>query len=352
VNREAFGVHPKILIIKLSSLGDVIHALPVVAALKERFPLSSISFLVNREYGELLNGHASIDEVLLFERNLGNRFFNRIKLNWKLIRRIREKQFDLVIDLQGLFRSGLISWLSGGKRRVGLGDSREGSRYFYQEVISIPKEVRHAVDRYLLIPKAFGWQGKAEFLIPIGEKDKVFVEQFMKAEKVKAYLPIVAIHATARWRTKRWSARNFRLLGDLLQRSKGCQVAFLGSKEEIQEIREMTDEMESPPILATGKFSLKQLTAFLNRCAVLVTNDSGPMHLAAALNVPVIALFGASDFQKTGPYGRSEQVLFKDVACRPCLKRICGNQEFPMECLETISPEEVFEAVKVRMNPA
>ncbi|MBI1824719.1 MAG: glycosyltransferase family 9 protein [Nitrospirae bacterium] len=340
----------RILIIKLSSLGDVIQSLPVASALKTCFPSTEISFLVNREYGELLIGQPSIDKIFLFDRRIKNRFFQGFYSNWVLIQTLREKSFDLVIDLQGLFRSGLIAWLSRGRKTIGFDNSREGSRHFYGQRVLVPDPTIHAVDRYLLIPKSLGWVGEPEFLIPIDEKDKVFIEDFMKSEKIDPGLPIVAIHPTARWATKRWPAHHFRRLTVLLHQSKGFQVVFLGSHGELPDIRKIVSGMTVRPILATGKFSLKQLSAFLIRSAILVTNDSGPMHLAVALNVPVLALFGASDFHKTGPYGREEQVVYKNVACSPCLKRTCHNHPFPMECMESITPEEVFEKIQQRVD--
>lgn len=338
----------RILIIKLSSLGDVIHALPVPEALKTVYPSARVSFLVNREYGDLLIGNPRIDEIFLFERKIKGGFFKAISSNLKLLKILRSRGFDLVIDLQGLLRSGLIAWFSRSKNIVGFENSREGSRFFYNHKISVPDQNIHAVDRYLLFPKSMGWNEKPKFIIKLHKNNELFIEDFIRAEKLKTFLPIIAIQPMARWPTKEWSHKNFARLGNLIQKSKEYQVVFLGSKEELSEIKEIVRLMEEPPVIATGKLSLKQLAAFLKKCALLVTNDSGPMHLAVALNVPVLALFGATDFRRTGPYQMENHVISKNVECSPCLKRTCLNHAFPMECMERITPEEVFEKIKNR----
>jgi heptosyltransferase-1 len=336
----------RILIIKLSSLGDVIHALPVPEALRRVYPLADISFLVNREYGELLRGNLWIDEIFLFERNMKGGFFKGVSLNFKLLKVLRSKGFDLVIDLQGLLRSGLIAWFSRSKNVVGFENAREGSRFFYSQRIPVPDQNIHAVDRYLLIPKSMGWNGNPHFYINLHKEDELFIEEFIRAEKLKTFLPIIAIQPMARWPTKEWSPAKFAELGNLIQKSKEYQVVFLGSKEEVSRIEVIVRLMDEPPVTATGKLSLKQLAAFLKKSTLLITNDSGPMHLAVALNIPVLALFGATDFRRTGPYQMEDHVIYKSVACRPCLKRSCLNHAFPMECMERITPEEVFERIK------
>ncbi|MBI1820806.1 MAG: lipopolysaccharide heptosyltransferase II [Nitrospirae bacterium] len=335
-----------ILIIKLSSMGDIIHSLPVSQALKALYPDARISFLVNRQYQDILAGNPFIDEIFLFDRNIWNQFPKSIFSIVKLVNEIRKKSFDLVIDLQGLLRSGLLAWAASGKKVIGFNNSREGSRFFYDQRISVPNENIHAVDRYLLIPKTMGWKEKPQFNIEICEKDKVFIEDFIKAEKVKSYLKLIGIQPVARWKTKEWSGANFAKLADLIQQNQECQVVFFGSREELLQVQKIVRQMTSLPIIATGKLTLKQLAALLKRCEMLITNDSGPMHLAAALNIPVIALFGATDFRMTGPYGDQHLILHKGVLCSPCFSRNCLNKNRPMECMETITPEEVFEAFK------
>lgn len=155
----------KILIIKLSSLGDVIHALPVPEAFKTIYPLARISFLVNREYGELLRDNPSIDEIFLFERKIKGGFFQAASSYIKLLKFLRRSRFDLVIDLQGLLRSGLMSWVTRSKWIVGFENAREGSRYFYSQRVPVPDQNIHAVDRYLLIPRSIGWNGIPKFYI-------------------------------------------------------------------------------------------------------------------------------------------------------------------------------------------
>ncbi len=338
-----------ILIIKLSSLGDVIHALPVLPALKALYPDAKLFFLVNKKYGEILRGNPYIDEILLFEREIWHRFFEKIGILWRLVKRIRGARFDLVIDLQGLLRSGLIAWISGGKRVIGFENSREGSPFFYHEKVAVSQPDMHAVDRYLLIPQFLGWKGIPEFIISSDPADEAFMDRFFRAEKVKTYLKIIGIHPTARWKTKEWPAEKFARLGELLLQTGAYEVVFLGSREDLPGVDKIVKQMKFHPIIGTGKFSLKQLAAFIQKSDLLVTNDSGPMHLAAALNIPVLALFGATDYRRTGPYGKEHEVISKAIPCSPCLRRACINPE-KMACMERISPEEVFSRLNQMME--
>ena len=332
-----------ILVIKLSSLGDIIHALPVAAALKSKFPGVRLTFLVNRQYGDLVEGHPEVDEVLLFDRRIKNSPYGVIGSLFRLIGSLRKRKFDLVIDLQGLLRSALISRFSGGKLVLGLSTAREGSRFFYDFIVQVPDPGIHAVLRYLLVPRFLGWSGKPEFRMVTGEKEVSFIERFLKAEKVRTYLKMIAVQPTARWKTKAWSPENFSRLCNLIQRTGQVQLIFLGSVDDQEKIGQIVALMDVPPVIATGKFNLKQLAAFLRKTDLLITNDSGPMHLAAALNIPVLAIFGATDPGRTGPFGPGHAVITREIPCRPCLKRSCGNRSFPMECLEKITPESVFE---------
>ena len=327
-------------------MGDIIHALPVPQALKILYPRARITFLVNRQFQEILTGNPSIDEILLFDREIRNHFFKSIFSIISLVKAIRNKSFDLVIDLQGLLRSGLLAWAAKGKKVIGFENAREGSRFFYDQRIPVENENMHAVDRYLLVPKSMGWSGKAQFDIILNKKDEEFIEVFIKAEKVKSYLKIIGIQPVGRWKTKQWSGFNFARLADRIQETNEYQVVFFGSKEDLFQVQEIAGQMKNLPIIATGKLTLKQLAAFLKKCEMLITNDSGPMHLAAALNIPVVALFGATDFRRTGPYGDRHYIIHQNIFCSPCFSRTCLNKSYDMECMETITPEEVFEKFK------
>lgn len=340
-----------ILVIKLSSLGDIIHTLPVAWALKDIYQDAHLTWMVNASYRGLLEICPAIHEVLFFERNKKNGIFRSLLSILRLIGKIRREKFDLVIDLQGLLRSGLIGWLSGGKKVLGLESAREGSRWLYDIKVPVPKKKSiHAVDRYLLIPEYLGWTGSPRFQIKIQPDEDRFIDGFLKAEKARTYLPLIGIHPVARWKTKVWSLNNFARLADLISATEKFQLVLLGSEEDQKQIIQMIHMMKYSPVIATGKFNLKQLTAFLKRSSLLITTDSGPMHLAAAMESPLLAIFGATDQRKTGPYKMENDVIFKNIQCRPCLKRTCLNSGYPMECMERITPEEVFERFKKKFH--
>lgn len=339
------------MVIKLSSLGDIIHTFPVAWALKDLYPEARLTWVVNSSYRGLIDGCPAIHNVLFFDRRIKNNIFRALVSFYRLIGKIRREKFDLVIDLQGLLRSGLISWLSNGKKVMGLESAREGSRWFYDIKVPVPKEKSiHAIDRYLLVPEHLGWTGSPRFQIEIQPDDDRFIDRFLKAEKARTYLPLIGIHPVARWKTKEWSFNNFARLADLISATEKFQVVLLGSEEDQKQIIQMIHMMKYSPVIATGKFNLKQLAAFLKRSSLLITTDSGPMHLAAAMEIPLLAVFGATDQRKTGPYKMENDVIFKNIQCRPCLKRTCLNSGYPMECMERITPEEVFEQFKKKVH--
>jgi lipopolysaccharide heptosyltransferase I len=308
---------PRILIIKPSSLGDIVHALPTVNGLRQKFPDAHIAWLVNDSLGSLLNRCPIINEVIPFPRHV----YSQLPA---LVRRLRAAHYDLVLDLQGLLRSGLITAATGAARRVGLSDAREGSRLFYNEIVSVPR--LHAVDRYLLAARYLGCPTTpVEF--PLG------LEGAAPAEPKP-----IAINPSARWPTKLWGDDKFAELIHSLPRDR---IVLTGSAAE----RERIDRLAPGCRNLAGKTDLLALAELYRRCAVVITNDSGPMHIAAAVGTPVIAIFGPTDPLLTGPYGRQHIVLRAGIPCSPCLNDRCTHQP-PMECMSSVTVAQVLAAAK------
>lgn len=306
----------RILIIKPSSLGDVVHALPTVNLIRQRFPEANISWLINDTLGSLLTHCPIIDEVIGFPRHQ----YARLPA---LVRRLHQSRFDIVIDLQGLLRSGVISWLTRAPRRIGLSDAREGARFFYSEIVDVP--CAHAVDRYMLAARHLGCEaGPIEF--PLGVSEQIKSEGF------------IAIHPSARWKTKLWGAESYRALAEQLPRER---IIFTGSSSETDWIGRLAQGYSSQ----AGKTDLFQLAELYRRCAVVISNDSGPMHVAAAVGTPVVAIFGPTDPALTGPYGDQHVVLRAGIPCSPCFKGHCTNRVH-MECMKLITVEQVLAAAK------
>ncbi len=337
----------RILIIKPSSLGDIIHAIPVLRLLRMKFPQAYLAWFIHEKWADIIKGHPDLDEIIAWS------------FQWSqllgLFKVFREKKFDLAVDLQGLFRSGVISYLSGAPVRVGFKNGREGSSLFYTHKVSVPHHPIHAVDRYLLAAKVLGAvPSDPVCTIPISPLDEQFVEDLLRESGLLPSQHFVALNPTARWWTKRWPIDRFAQLTDHVQDS-GMSVVVIGGEEDIPEIQRMQSLMRTHPVIVAGKTSLKQLAVLLSRAKLLITNDSGPMHLAVAVGTPVVALFGPTDPVRTGPYSRmvgrspiTHHIIRRPVECSPCLSRHCKVGDH--RCMMQIEVEQVFEQVRKVLN--
>jgi lipopolysaccharide heptosyltransferase I len=328
----------EILVIKPSSLGDIIDALPAVGAIRRHFPSARISWLVKSEWAAVLTGHPAIDEVIAVPFRWGAIF--------QLIRAVRKRPFDLVVDLQGLLRSALLGYATGASVRIGFAAAREGAPRFYTNRVSIPEGVVHAVDRYRRVAKTLGCDVETiGFDIPSSVEIARNTDRLLTGEGLSGSAPFVLIHPTARWESKKWEPARFSELADGLAREKKLPIVFVGSKGEKEEIDLILGKMKQPAINVAGKTTLPELAELIRRAAFFICNDSGPMHLAAAVGTPVVALFGPTDPRKIGPYGTGHTVIRKEVGCSGCSRNRCvrGN-----ECMKAISVDEVVQAIEKR----
>lgn len=329
----------RILFIKPSSLGDIVHALPVVSAIKARWPSVHLTWAVKRQWAELVRRVEGVDRVWPVDEGA----MSWLKQGWAL----RSERFDLAIDLQGLFRSGVVAWVSGAPRRIGFANGREGSPWFYTMRVAVPTSEMHAVDRYLLVAEAMGigTEGARQFRFKILETDRAMVRNILSEKGVSIDQPWMAMNVSARWLTKRWPLSSFaRVLDQLYAESRG-PVVVIGSAEDRRDAEVLRAETTTPFIDLTGAIPLGCLPALLSKAVAMITNDSGPMHIAAALGIPVVALFGPTSEVRTGPYGTDHCVLTSAVSCRPCFSRACQHTP-ELECLRSLSPEDVVEAVR------
>ncbi len=312
----------KILIVKPSSFGDIVQALPVAVGLRQAWPDAEIGWLAFDLYEPLLRDHHAIDRLILLpKRFLRPTHWLRL---WRWVRRLREERFDMVLDLQGLFRSGLLTWLTGAPVRVGLATAREGSTFFYTETILEPPPP--AQEKYLEFlrhfsippePNAFG-------LLP----PPLAVATLEEGR-------YVVLHPYSRWRTKLWPWRYYQELLTLMPETR---FVAIGEGPWFP--------LEGPNLLdLRGSLPIPQLMAVLKNARAVLSTDSGPAHLAAALGAPTVALFGATDWRKTRPIGPRVHVEHFPTPCAPCLKRTCP-QAIPMGCLTEIAPARVADLLR------
>lgn len=326
-----------ILLIKPSSLGDIIHGLPLLKSIKDKWPDAKISWVVKDIYADLLDGNPYIDDLILLKKN-------SLTLSvFSFAKRLRQGKFDLAIDLQGLFRSGFIAFLSGAPQRVGFENAREQAAIYYTDKVEASVEL-HAVDRNLKLAASIGCNiQKPEFEINISKEAEKKVSDFFRAIHLNKKNPIITFVPGTRWEKKRWPSQSFSRLGNRLIKQLKANIIFTGSHQEMKLISEISVALQDPSGNATG-FSLQELAALIKKSDVLVTNDSGPMHIAAAVGTPVVALFGPTEPARTGPYTENCIVIKKEMDCSPCFRSRCTKKSF--ECMEFITVDEVFEAVK------
>jgi lipopolysaccharide heptosyltransferase II len=248
---------------------------------------------------------------------------------------LRDRRFDLICDLQGLFRSGLMTWAARAPRRVGLGDAREGARIFYTDVVPIPQENMSAVDRYWLAAEALGaGAGPKQFVIQIDAADQEWADQQVRGLSGLR----VAIHPGARWVTKRWPAEHFAEIARRLNREFAATVVLIGGPDEADAAGRIVSALDGRCVNLVGKTTIKQLAAILSRVHLAFTNDSGPMHLAAALGTRVAALFTCTSPDRARPYGPGHSVFATRLWCAASYLKKCSR----MECMAELTPDRVW----------
>ena len=339
-------VDPKrILVVKLSSMGDVLHTLPALEALHRAFPRARIDWLVNRDYADLLSAHPRIHRLFFFERSRWGRWDRIWKTPgeaWALIRCLQGQGFDWTVDFQGLLRSAAVAYATRAPVRVGFANGREGSPWFYTHRVPVPRTM-HAVDRYLHLVQALGAPVQpAAFHVPVGEVHRREADRLLACRGLqgRAY---IAVAPSARWESKRWPPQRFAELLDRLWSEDNRVPLLLGGAGDIPVLEAVASRMRRRPPVMAGEARGLVLAALLSRAEAMVANDTGPMHLAAAVGTRVVALFGPTDPARTGPYGEGHRVVRRPVSCSPCFRRRCPTDH---ACMEGIPVDEVAAAVR------
>jgi heptosyltransferase-1 len=327
----------RIAIIKPSALGDIVHALPVLTALRRRFPESYIAWIVNRIYEPLLRDHPDLNETLPFDRGVVRKSY--LTAAWSFttfLAGLRRRRFDLVVDLQGLLRTGIMAFATRAGRRVGLGGAREGARWFYTDVVPVPDfHHTHAVDRYWKVVEALGAaDGDKTFRVPLAEADVVAARALL----LDCPRPWLMVGVGSRWLTKRWPPLHFGTLVQKAQDRFGGTAIFVGGGDESPLALEAAAVAHGPVRHMTGQTTLPQLAALLSHADVMIANDTGPLHLAAALGRPVVAPYTCTNVCRTGPYGQLDRGVETRVWCQGSYLRTCPR----LECMTELTPDRLW----------
>jgi heptosyltransferase-1 len=335
----------KILIIKPSSLGDVVQALPVLRLLKRHLPDSEIYWWIESRLAPLLEEDPDLAGLVIFERERWAAPRNWVQL-WRSVQWTRSQDFDWVIDLQCLARSGSFAWVANGKFTIGLNEPREGARGFYDVAADRPSFHTHAVDWYLSVLPLLQ--------VPVHQEFQWLPPRKRVAAELREKWPLenkrwIVLQPGARWVNKRWPVESFSALVKLLAATHSeFHIAILGGPEDRALGRKLAPDGGNGCMDLTGQLALPEMVEWIRLSELMVTNDTGPMHVAAALRKPMVALFGPTEPRRTGPYGQIEQALQLNLPCVPCLSSHCTYAK-PMECLRALSPQAVFEAVERRL---
>ena len=332
------------LIIKPSSLGDVVHALPVLDKLRETYPGARISWLVAQQLAPLVESNDSLDAIYRFHRRAGG-FLGTARANITLAKALRKSAFDCVIDLQGLLRSAVFAWATRSPMRIGLSDAREGSRSLYTHTAKVDGAV-HAVDRYLKVGAVLGFDGEdAHFSLEMPSWAHRAVDGVLRAGGGRSPRPYIAFSPGARWPTKVWPAENFSEAALLMRERVGGTFFLVGTEAEAGAAgRRIERDLDGGVVNCIGRTSIEELIALLGRMDMLVTPDTGLLHVADALGLPLLAIFGPTDPAKTGPYIQRGRAMVSH-ACpeAPCFKRVCRRK--PCVAMRAVSGSEVCERV-------
>ncbi|MFC1699100.1 lipopolysaccharide heptosyltransferase II [Candidatus Omnitrophota bacterium] len=332
----------KILVIRTDRMGDVLLNIPAIRALKQSFSASIVA-LVNPDLKELLSGSPEIDQILSFRQEGWNKSpLSRLRLLWQ----IRKMKFDLAVILNPAKRFHILTYLAGIPRRLGY-DRKWGFLLTHKIKDSKSLGQRHEVEYNLDLARSIGADTQDKSIsLKVEQQDREWVEGLLSKQGVVNGEEIVALHPHSSNPAKCWPRENFVILCDQLQ-EQGLKVAIIGGVEQRKAARKLAALAKYPPINLSGKLSLKQLVAFFQRSSLLVSNDSGPVHVAAAAGAPTVVIFGRNlpgvSPRRWGPWGSGHIILHKDPGCNPCLDRDCP---YNFKCLTAITPQEVLQAVK------
>jgi heptosyltransferase I len=368
----------RILLIKPSALGDVVHTIPLLVKLRARYPRARIDWLITPENAEVVRCHPALSNVVLFAR----RDFSKRGHRWRaflsffdLLKQIRRAKYELVIDMHGQVRSAFFALISGARVRIGFDrpvkrgltisakhdlknipnhgwrGAREGSWIAYTHRIPIPTLDVHAIDRYLWVTPLLGLDDNPPNLtIHLSPQATRNVNRLLEEHGVPASKPLVVLVPGTIWETKHWTIEGFAgVARQFLQ--DGFAVALAGTRRDQQRCRQIAAAAPGACDLS-GKTTPADLAALIRRAEVAVTNDSGSMHVAASLGKPMVSVFGPTNPVHIGPYQRPESVVRVDLPCSPCNYRRLSQCPFGHACMKQVTSTMVVERARKILSTA
>ena len=336
--------YQNILIVRTDRLGDVVLTTPVIAALRKACPKARISIMVRNETRDVVEGNLYLDQVIVYDREKTHKGPWGF---WKFIFRLRREKFDLAIVLHTKKITNAICFLAGIPHRLGYKNEKFGFLLTHPLPDTRWQGTKHESEYCLDVLKALGIRDvPPEFYVPVQKEGEAWVQQFFLENQIKASERLIAVHPGASCISKRWPAQNFAEVINRIQNDSSARIVLIGKDDPSRAAGEILAAVKGPVVDLTGKTSVSQLISLLKRCHLLISNDSGPVHVASALGVPVVAIFGRNQAglspTRWRPWGEKSLVLHKEVGCPVCLAHRC---QIDFKCLKEISPQEVLEGL-------
>lgn len=342
---------PRILLVRLSAIGDCLHALPVLAVLRQAYPRGCLGWAIEEAPYELLREHPMVDRFHIFPRRAFKRQSGSILERARQVnafrRELRAARYGVALDLQGLTKSGLVAWWSNAPKRVGFAgkESREINRFFANSRVLAPAEAVHVVEKNLALLRPLGLEPPSRLQWPLPDYGP-------EVRELAAFLEgcglspdgdgpgYAVVNPGATWTTKRWSPEQFGAVARGLVERHGLAVIAPWADEAERAAAETIVRLAGSRGFLAPPTGLRQLAALLSRARLFVGNDTGPLHLAVALGIPCVAVFGASDPLRNGPYGREHRIHAGGPECQPCWKKTCARGD--LACLAWVEPGKVL----------
>ncbi len=339
----------RVCIIKPSALGDVTNAFSTLTALRILWPEAHICWVINRSLRGLVDQHPMIDDVLPYDRDRAGAGPVGARVFLSFLNTLRRGRFDLTIDLQGLLRSGVMTAATNAPIRVGLADAREGARWFYTHQIVPPGSIdeAHAVDRLLSVASAFGAEiSKPEPVVAISDADRAWANHAL--EHVPR--PRLGLNLGARWETKRWPPGHFAEIARRAVLQRGAGLFAIGAPEDASLVSELARILDPISLVDfCGKTTLPRLAALTQAADLILSNDTGPLHLAAAAGARVVGIYTCTKSELNGPYGPRATSVKSEVRCAGSYHVRCP-QARKLECMNELTPEKVWPVVLTQLD--
>ena len=324
----------KFLIIRFSSIGDVILTTPLIRCLHDEYPAVQIDFLVKKEFAVVLSGNPHLSNIITFDKNAGKGELGRVR------KFVRQNKYSHIFDIQRNIRSVLISEGSGALI-TGFSKKLLARDLLIRFNINVYKEIKPVYLRYFESAEALGveYDGKGTEVYPAAaEKEKI--TEILKRNNFAAGTPILVVAPGAQWENKRWPAEGFAAAADTFCSQTGASTVLIGGPGDVEICNSVQTQMKTSSLNLAGKLSLMGSAALLGKAAMVFTNDTGMLHMAQAMKVPVVAVYGPTT-RELGffPLPENSRVAETDISCRPCTQKglhTCPKKHF--RCMNDIKP--------------